>query len=206
MVSMVRAYACGFAVAAVTVCGSTPSADRGEGPCGSPTSRQSQLSTAETIQVDADERVFAESLEDLADESEIVVVGRVLRAQDAELIADSEDGKGVQMEHLTVEVESVLDGDGDLASSGEVTVRQAGRDHGRVPRTNGLLPAQVGQCAVLFLDKTSRERVLTITSTQGQFVVDDEGQLHGADAHGPGAEVVRKIEGMTVEELRAALG
>lgn len=206
MVSMVRAYVCGFAVAAVTACGSTPSADRGEGPCGSPTSRQSQLSTAKTIQVDADERVVAESLEDLADESEIVVVGRVLRAQDAELIADSEDGKGVQMEHLTVEVESVLDGDGDLASSGEVTVRQAGRDHGRVPRTNGLLPAQVGQCAVLFLDKTSRERVLTITSTQGQFVVDDEGQLHGADAHGPGAEVVRKIEGMTVEELRAALG
>lgn len=196
----------GLAVVLLTACGTTTAAEPSDAPCGAPTSTQAAPSGEEILEVDVDERVVADTLDDLAGESEIVVLGRVLRAQDAELVADSEDGKGVQMEHLTIEVQSVLDGDEDLASSGEVTVRQAGRDHGRVPRTNGLLPAQAGQCAVLFLDKTSRERVLTITSTQGQFVVDDEGQLHGADAHGPGAEVVRKIEGMTVEELRAALG
>ncbi|MGN7248128.1 hypothetical protein ACTHQ1_10425 [Janibacter anophelis] len=158
------------------------------------------------MEVHADELVVAGTVRELADESTLVLVGRVVDAEMSDLVADSDDGAGVQMEHLSVEVESMLTGDEARVEGGEVTVRQAATDHGKVPVTNGLPPARIGQCAVFFLAESSKDGVWRLTSTQGRYLIDPEGRLIGAHAHGSGADVIEKIEGMTVAELQAEVG
>ena len=73
----------GLAVVLLTACGTTTAAEPSDAPCGAPTSTQAAPSGEEILEVDVDERVVADTLDDLAGESEIVVLGRVLRAQDA---------------------------------------------------------------------------------------------------------------------------
>ncbi len=148
----------------------------------------------------ADEAVQAESVSELAAASELVVIGQVQSAEPAELIPDGPDGKGRQYEHLKVQILQLLAG--NEVAGAQIVVRQASLDHDKVAVTNGLNPAQVGECAVFFLVPSKAPDTWRVTSSQGRYAIDSAGRLVGAEADSP---VVTQVEGLTLPELTAAL-
>jgi hypothetical protein len=151
----------------------------------------------------ADEAVQAASVAELAAASELVVIGEVQSAEPAQLIPDGPDGKGRQYEHLQVQILEVLVG--NEVAGGQIVVRQASLDHDKVAVTNGLDPAQVGECAVFFLVPSKASDTWRVTSSQSRYSIDSAGRLIGAESDSHDSPVVTQVEALTLSELTTAL-
>lgn len=150
----------------------------------------------------ADEVVNAKNLPELLAETDLVVRAEVVNSQKADFIQEDPTGAGVQFETLTLRVnKTIYPVDSPVQPGSEVQMRQVQVDNGREPVTNGLHRAVPGQAGFFFLQTTSLPDVWILTSTQGQYIVND-GRLAGAHRADP---VIDAVEAMHPDELEQAV-
>jgi hypothetical protein len=160
-----------------------------------------------TVNVHADFFTFP-SIEAMAEESGIVIVGTVVEITDGQLVpaSEPEDFKGTQYLAVVVDIEETLLGQHD---GGQVEIRwfgyevEADGSSGPQQILDGESPPVVGQTYVWFLKTDLPDGQIARAGGEARLTIDQEGGLTPTNALYSGA--AQELEGATLGELRETL-
>jgi len=152
--------------------------------------------------------VSFESLDDMAEASEIVVIGTVTEVADGDLheVPAGEDSIGSRDLAVLVDIEQVLRGDVEVGET--VTVPWIGyeieADGSKGPQIviNGQFPPGVGDRNVWFLGLGDGGLTFGLVAYAGRIEIADDGRLTPFEVDSGAGE---EVDGMTIAELQQAL-
>ncbi|REK23095.1 MAG: hypothetical protein DWQ40_02475 [Actinobacteria bacterium] len=173
------------------------------------TSSTSPSTTQRTIEVEAVASTF-ESLEAMAQASEIIVEGEIIEVADGRFQPHPiNEGEGDLGLSLTIEIASVLKGDVEPGET--VTVPWAGGyyvepDGTRIPLViNGQAHPEVGENSLWFLGPhPDGGATWGLVAFEGRLLVEDNGEL-ALTTHRLDSGAALELNAMTVDEVRQAL-
>lgn len=160
-----------------------------------------------TVNVHADFFTFP-SIEAMAAESGLVIVGTVAEIKDGQFISapETEDFKGTQYLAVVVDIKETLLG---AHNGDQVAIRWFGyeveADGSKGPQeiVNGELPPVVGERYVWFLKTDLPDGQIARTGGEARLMIDQNGSLTPTNALYSGA--AQELDSMTLGELRETL-
>lgn len=133
---------------------------------------------ANVVHITPDENEVG-SLRELASRSDLVVHGTVLSVERGRVVDDSDVGPDTQYADVTIKVAESAKGS---APGDTVTLEQMIETGGaKVETIGGVKRAKVDDEGVWFIAATDDRNTYVLTSSQGQYLVQDDGTLGGVD-------------------------
>lgn len=152
---------------------------------------------APVLAVDTVSVFHFDTLDELVDASDLVVVGQVIATEPGRLVGDPRSG-GVVSRLVTLHVEDVL-WDPQRSAAATVVIEEEGwLPDGTAMLVNGLAASRSGYRGVWFLDRIDGETMTyLVTNEQGRYLDAGSGSA-GADRTDP---LIEQLERRSVDEL-----